>query len=168
MAGTAVAVEVPSPASQGTPSVSVAGTTEPASLWHYGAYADVSYVLNFNFPKTIWRSRSTAVRHNELAPNMGLVYIRKDTTTDSRWGMEFGLQGGYDSKNFHFCKVGQGRRRGYLAPSPSGERVVSGPGGQRPDDDGWSLQQFDRLRIALRQRQCQLHPFLVGGQYAPI
>ncbi|MBX3236842.1 MAG: porin [Nitrospiraceae bacterium] len=140
MAGTAVAVEVPSPAEgQGTPTSSVAGTTEPASLWHYGAYADVSYVLNFNFPENhLWRSRSTAVRHNELAPNMGLVYVRKDTTTDSRWGMEFGLQGGYDSKNFAFLQ-GEGKVDGadtwrhlhranvsYLVPVGNGLTMTAG------------------------------------------
>ena len=31
--------------------------------WHYGAYLDVSYIVNFNFPDNdLWRSRSTAIR----------------------------------------------------------------------------------------------------------
>lgn len=71
--------------------------------WHYGVYLDLSYIVNFNFPENHqWRSRTTSNRFNELAPNMGLVYVRKDATTDSRWGMELGAQGGYDSKDFAF------------------------------------------------------------------
>src|SRR5687768_12770599 len=72
-------------------------------LWHYGAYLDVSYILNFNFPENhLWRSRTTAFRHNEFAPNMALAYVRKDATESSRWGTELGVQGGYDSQNFAF------------------------------------------------------------------
>lgn len=111
----------------------------PSGLWHYGAYADVGYVLNFNFPENhLWRSRSTASRHNELAPNMGLLYVRKEQTTDSRWGMEFGLQGGYDSKDFAYLS---GERKvdgadtwrhlhranvSYLAPVGNGLTITAG------------------------------------------
>lgn len=71
--------------------------------WHYGAYVDVSYIVNFNFPDNdLWRNRSTASRHNELSPNMGLAYVRKDATESSRWGMELGGQGGHDSEEFAF------------------------------------------------------------------
>ena len=74
---------------------------EEASLWHYGAYLDVAYILNFNFPENhLWRNRATAARHNEFAPNMALAYVRKDATESSRWGMELGVQGGYDSERF--------------------------------------------------------------------
>lgn len=87
-------------------------TGADTGLWHYGAYLDASYVLNFNFPENhLWRNRATAVRHNEFAPNMALAYIRKDTSESSRWGMELGVQGGYDSQNFAFLP---------------GEREVSG------------------------------------------
>ena len=73
--------------------------------WHYGAYLDLSYIVNFNFPENHRsRSRTTAARHNELAPNMALAYVRKDATSESRWGMEFGLQSGYDSKDFAFLQ----------------------------------------------------------------
>ena len=65
----------------------VTTAAEPSADWHYGAYLDLSYVLNFNFPDNhLWRSRSTASRHNELAPNMGYVYLRKDASETSRWG----------------------------------------------------------------------------------
>lgn len=86
-------------------------TTE-TELWHYGAYLDVSYILNFNFPENhLWRNRATSARHNEFAPNMALAYVRKDVNESSRWGMELGVQGGYDSEHFAFLK---------------GEREVSG------------------------------------------
>ncbi|MBP8117317.1 MAG: hypothetical protein KAY09_06235, partial [Nitrospira sp.] len=86
----------PSPTPGDTPTV-----TAESGLWHYGAYLDVGYVVNFNFPENhLWRNRGTAVRHNEFAPNMALVYVRKDVNESSRWGMELGVQGGYDSERF--------------------------------------------------------------------
>lgn len=107
--------------------------------WHYGAYLDVSYILNFNYPENhLWRSRSTASRHNEFAPNMALAYMRKDATEASRWGMELGFQGGYDSKDFAFL---QGERKvdgadtlrhlhranaSYLAPVGNGLTIAAG------------------------------------------
>ena len=80
-------------------------TESSTTDWHYGAYLDLSYIVNFNFPENhVWRSRTTSNQHNELAPNMGLVYVRKDATTESRWGGEFGLQAGNDSKDFAFLQ----------------------------------------------------------------
>jgi len=80
-------------------------SNSPLPDWHYGAYLDLSYIVNFNFPENHrWRSRTTAQRHNELDPNMALAYVRKDATSESRWGMEFGVQGGYDSKAFAFLQ----------------------------------------------------------------
>ena len=110
-----------------------------ASLWHYGAYLDVGYVVNANFPENhLWRNRATAARHNEFAPNMALAYVRKDTTESSRWGMELGVQGGYDSERFAFL---QGEREvggadtlrhihranvSYLAPVGRGLTITAG------------------------------------------
>ncbi len=73
-------------------------SSEPArSLWHYGAYLDLSYPIDFNFPDNRrWRSKVTTQRVNELTPNMVLGYVRKDADELSRWGMEFAVQGGYD------------------------------------------------------------------------
>lgn len=116
------------------------GGREPSrSDWHYGAYADLAYIVNFNFPDNhLWRSRTTAFRHNELAPNMGLGYVRKDISGSSPWGMEVGVQGGYDSQNFAFL---QGERKvagadtlrhiqranlSYLAPVGNGLTVTAG------------------------------------------
>ena len=122
------------------------GTVEPqrsssvaSREWHYGAYVDLSYILNFNFPENhLWRNRSTASRHNEFAPNMALAYLRKDPSVLSRWGMEVGVQGGYDSQQFAFL---QGERKvdgadtwrhvhranaSYLAPIGNGLLVTAG------------------------------------------
>lgn len=112
---------------------------QSSSEWHYGAYADLSYIINFNFPENhLWRSRTTAYRHNELAPNMGLVYLRKDATEQSRWGTELGIQGGYDTNNFAFLqgepKVGGAdtwrhihrANVSYLAPVGKGLTVQGG------------------------------------------
>ncbi len=117
----------------------VAQAWTPPEGWHYGAYVDVSYPLNFNFPENhLWRSRGTVPRHNELAPNMALAYVRKDAVTDSRWGMELGVQGGYDSKDFAYL---QGEPRvgsadtlrhihranvSYLAPIGNGLTITGG------------------------------------------
>lgn len=69
-----------------------------SSEWHYGAMVDLSYALDFNFPDNHrWRSKGTTPRVNELAPNIVQGYIRKDVSDTSRWGMEFGLQAGYDT-----------------------------------------------------------------------
>ena len=86
-----------------------------ASGWHYGAYLDGSYPLNFNFPENHkWRSKITTPRTNEFAPNMALGYVRKDVTPDSRWGMEAGVQGGYDTSLL------------VPAPTPQGDKPVPG------------------------------------------
>lgn len=71
--------------------------------WHYGGFVDVSYTLDFNFPENHrWRSRTTTPRTNELDLNMAVAYVRKDITSRSPWGLEFGVQGGYDSQQFAF------------------------------------------------------------------
>ncbi len=118
----------------------VSADEAPATAdWHYGAYLDLSYIQNFNYPDNHqWRSRSTAARHNEFAPNMAYVYARKDATRASRWGMEFGVQGGYDSKEFAYT-AGERRMDGgdtlrhlqsanvsYLAPVGKGLMVTAG------------------------------------------
>ena len=107
--------------------------------WHYGAYLDLAYILNFNFPENhLWRSRSTAARHNEFAPNMALGYVRKDPAEGSRWGMELAAQGGYDTNTFAFLpnepKVGGAdtlrhfsrANVSYLAPMGNGLLVTAG------------------------------------------
>lgn len=124
----------------GTLVPSAASPTEEATVdWHYGAYVDVGYVGNFNFPDNhLWRHRATAAHHNELSPNMGLAYVRKDARETSRWGMELGFQGGRDSEEFAFL-VGERRVEGadvlrhlhranvsYLAPVGKGLTITAG------------------------------------------
>jgi len=71
--------------------------------WHYGGFIDLGYSLNFNFPENhLFRNRSTTPRVNELDLNMGGIYVRKDATDQSRWGMELLGQGGQDAKEFGF------------------------------------------------------------------
>jgi len=70
----------------------------PTSTWHYGAYLDLSYAIDFNFPDNHrWRSKSTTTHVNQLAPNMVRVYVQKDAVPQSRWGGELALQDGYDT-----------------------------------------------------------------------
>lgn len=69
-----------------------------SSEWHYGAYIDLSYPLNSNVSDPhLWRSKATTYRLNEFSPNMGMFYLGKDATGDSRWGVEVGGQAGYDT-----------------------------------------------------------------------
>ncbi len=111
----------------------------PPGDWHYGAFVDVSYPINFNFPENHrFRTRTTTTRHNEFAPNMAMVYVRKDVSEASRWGLELGVQGGYDSKDFAFLpnepKVGGAdtlrhfsrANLSYLAPVGKGLTVTAG------------------------------------------
>lgn len=128
------------------------------SDWHYGAYVDVGYVGNFNSPDNhLWRSRATAAHHNELSPNMGLAYVRKDVSTSSRWGMELGFQGA----GLRRVRILGGRttRRwvGSAPARPSRQRLVSCTGRQRADDHHRLVQQSGGVRIALRERQRQLY-----------
>jgi hypothetical protein len=75
---------------------SMAGTA--ADPWRYGGFVDLGYAVNFNVPENHrWRSKETTPRTNELAPNMLLGYLHKEPRTESRWGVELALQGGYDT-----------------------------------------------------------------------
>ena len=91
-----------------------AETIQAADLWQYGGFADLAYMGNFNAPDNHqWRSKQTSPTTNEIAPNMGLVYVRKDPAEHSRWGVELALQGGYDTDD--------------LVPDPqSGSRPIDG------------------------------------------
>ena len=83
--------------------------------WHWGAYLDASYPINFNFPENHrWRSKITTPRTNELTPNMVLGYVRKEVAPDSRWRLELGAQGGYDTSLL------------VPSPTPQGDKPVPG------------------------------------------
>ena len=69
----------------------------PRSALRYGAYLDLSYPIDFNFPRgPSVASKVTTQRVNELTPNMALAYVRKDANRLSRWGMELAAQTGND------------------------------------------------------------------------
>jgi hypothetical protein len=93
------------------PSVSNQGRPDDARLepaprepaWHYGGFVDLGYSLDFNFPENhLFRNRSTTPRVNELDLNMAGVYVRKDATDETRWGMELMGHGSQDALNFAF------------------------------------------------------------------
>ena len=97
------------------------------SDWHFGGFLDLSYELDFNFPENhLWRSKSTTRRVNEPVPNMVLGYIRKDISQSSRWGVEFGVQGGYDTDA--------------LVPEPD-------PGREKPVAGADTLRHFSRANV---------------------
>jgi hypothetical protein len=131
----------------GKGAVETSSTTTPTAehttpLWRYGAYLDLSYPIDFNFPENHrWRSKVTTQRVNELTPNMVMGYVRKDVDESSRWGMEFGIQGGHDvtgqvpnarlrhggaysgADTFsHFSRA----NASYLAPIGTGLKVTAG------------------------------------------
>jgi hypothetical protein len=75
--------------------------TKPA--WHYGGFADLGYLLDFNHPANhLFRNRGTTPRVDELDLNMAAIYLTKDASDKSRWGLELEAQAGEDSKIFAF------------------------------------------------------------------
>jgi hypothetical protein len=73
--------------------------------WHIGGFVDSVYIVDFNFPDNHdFRSRTTARKVNQYALNMAQAYVRKDISSQSPWGMEFGVQAGYDANEFAFLQ----------------------------------------------------------------
>src|SRR5712692_4574236 len=69
--------------------------------WQYGGFADLGYLLDFNHPSNhLFRNRGTTPRVDELDLNMAAVYLTKDASDKSRWGLELEAQAGEDSKIF--------------------------------------------------------------------
>jgi len=117
----------------------VAAEAKDASDWHYGGFVDSAYLVDFNFPDNHdFRSRSTTRKVNQYALNMAQAYVRKDISTQTPWGMEFGVQAGYDANEFAFLqgepKVGGSdtlkhfsrANVSYLAPIGRGLTVTAG------------------------------------------
>ena len=68
--------------------------------WSYEAYVDAGHAeSNRNPPDNKWRSKSTTSVLNQPELHLAMANVRKTPTTGSRWGVEFGLQTGEDSKN---------------------------------------------------------------------
>jgi len=108
MTTTPVLAEEPKPITQEQQSQNEtngsAEVKKPSPEWHYGGFVDLGYSLDFNFPENHqFRDRSTTPKVNELNLNMLGVYIRKDATEASRWGTEWLVQTGEDSKAFGFA-----------------------------------------------------------------
>lgn len=96
------AKEVPQETPQSADQSSTAAAAAQ-SLWKYNGFLDAGYSLDFNHPANhLFRDRGTTFRVDELDLNMAGAGVKKDATQDSRWGMEFSVQGGKDSANFGF------------------------------------------------------------------
>ena len=121
-------------------STSEEASTKPSKPeWHYGGFVDLGYLLDFNFPSNhLFRNRSTTPRVNELNLNMAGVYVNKEVSKQSPWGMELTVHGGEDSKAFGFSATAPNvagsnwlRHLGradvsYLAPIGNGVKVQAG------------------------------------------
>jgi len=74
--------------------------------WQYGGFLDAAYLLDFNHPSNhLFRSRGTAYKVGEPILNIAGAYLRKTASEASRWGMEFTLQSGQDSRIFGFSAI---------------------------------------------------------------
>jgi putative OmpL-like beta-barrel porin-2 len=90
------------PSSQDAPSNQTTAKP-PDSQWNYGGFLDAAYLLDFNHPANdLFRSRGTAYKVDEPILNMADAYVHKTASESSRWGMEFTVQGGQDSRIFGF------------------------------------------------------------------
>lgn len=93
--------QAPDEASQESQSELASAQTKPR--WSYGGFADLGYLLDFNHPSNhLFRNRGTTPRVDELDLNMAAVYLTKEASEKSRWGMELEAQAGEDSKIFGF------------------------------------------------------------------
>ncbi len=90
----AAAQDVPSQAPPAQPS---------APPWQYGGFIDLGYLLDFNHPaNNLFRSRGTTRYVDRADLNMAEVYVKKQASEASRWGVELALQTGRDSEVFGF------------------------------------------------------------------
>jgi hypothetical protein len=107
--------------------------------WHYGGFIDFAYLYDSNQPSNhLFRDRGTTPVVDQPNINMADVYVKKDASEQSRWGMEFTLQAGKDSEAFGFSATAPNlagskwlRYLGpvdvsYLAPVGSGLTVQGG------------------------------------------
>jgi Putative beta-barrel porin-2, OmpL-like. bbp2 len=79
------------------------GSSAGQSTWQYGGFIDAGYLHDFNDPANhLFRSRGTTFHVNEADLNMTTLYVKKQTSEGSRWGMELTLQAGKDSEVFGF------------------------------------------------------------------
>jgi hypothetical protein len=71
--------------------------------WQYGGFFDLGYLLDFNHPANrIFRSRGTTWHVDRVHLNMAAVYVKKQASEQSRWGVELTAQAGKDTEVFGF------------------------------------------------------------------
>src|SRR2546427_1614577 len=79
------------------------GSSAAQSTWQYGGFIDAGYLHDFNYPANhLFRSRGTTFHVNKADLNMTVVYLKKQASESSRWGMDLTLQAGKDSEVFGF------------------------------------------------------------------
>ncbi|WP_367156154.1 outer membrane beta-barrel protein [Methylomonas sp. HYX-M1] len=72
--------------------------TAVAGDWQMGAAIDLSYANAFQSgDRLAFRSKATTMRLNAFSPNMGMFYLRKLASENSRWGVDIGAHAGYDT-----------------------------------------------------------------------
>jgi hypothetical protein len=72
-------------------------------LWQFGGFVDAAYLVDFNDPSNdLFRNRGTAYKVDEPILNMAAAYVQKNTSETSRWGLQFTVQAGQDSRVFGF------------------------------------------------------------------
>ena len=111
----------------------------PPSLWQYGGFVDAAYLLDFNHPANdLFRSRGTAYKLDDPLVNMAALYLQKNTSESSPWGMQLTVQAGQDTRIFGFSATAPNlpgyqvlRHLGptnfsYLAPIGKGLTLQSG------------------------------------------
>lgn len=74
-----------------------------APPWQYGAFADLGYSFDFNHPANhLFNDRGTTPHVDEVDFNMVGVYLRKEVSKESPFGMELTLHAGESSQTFGF------------------------------------------------------------------
>jgi hypothetical protein len=129
-----------SPGATGVPGATQDAPAPPlAPLWQFGGFADVSYLVDFNDPSNhLFRSRGTTYIVDKPVLDMAAVYLQKNTSESSRWGLQMTWQAGQDSRLFAFSSTAPNLRGAkwlrhlgptnisYLAPFGKGLALQAG------------------------------------------
>lgn len=154
----------------------MSGLASQASEWQVGGFTDVGYLLNLNHPANkAFRSRGTTWRTDAVHLNMSAVCLRKESTADSRWGIELTGQFGKDTELFGFSATAPAIRGyrvlrqlgptnvSYLAPVGGGVQIQGGIFGSLVGYD--SLYAKDNLTYT-RPWGADFTPYLMMGMKA--
>jgi hypothetical protein len=89
------------------PAAAEAQTADSASLGG-GVYLDVAYLLSDNHPENHqWRTKGTTPIVDRLEINNATLWAGKRSTSDSRWGFQFGVQAGEDVDNLESSEAAE-------------------------------------------------------------